>query len=103
MALPPIDYPPFADGSLDAGLWALSQIAEEGERFSLYAIGEVCGCSHEWIRLLEERALKKVRLRLRHELGMLDERDLTRENTLTDSRTGLIDGGGQTPVRKNHE
>lgn len=85
MSEPPkddLEFPPFEDGSFDAGLWALSQIAEEGESFSLFAIGEVCGCSQEWIRQLEERALAKLRMGLRRRIGMLDAKDLTRENTL---------------------
>ena len=35
------------DGSFDAGLWALEQIAIRGEVFSLEEIAIVCGCSHE--------------------------------------------------------
>jgi hypothetical protein len=49
----------------------------------LNAIGEVCGCSYEWIRQIEERALKKLRLELRHSIGVLSEREFTRDRILT--------------------
>src|SRR5688572_5173547 len=52
---------PFEDGSVEAGLWALSQVAEPGERFSLHAIAHACGYSHEQVRKIEIKALAKVR------------------------------------------
>lgn len=82
---PPEDSAPdYEDGSFDAGLWALSEVAYPGEKFSLYAIAEVCGCSYEWIRQLEEKALKKVRLKLRHSIGIIDQKQFSREKVLSE-------------------
>jgi hypothetical protein len=76
------DFPDYEDGSFDAGLLALAMVAEPNEQFSLEAIAEVCGCSYEWIRLLERQALRKLRRALRHNTGSLsfeEEQDLKDE------------------------
>lgn len=44
-----------------------------GEAFSLHAIAEVCGCSHNWIHKVERRALGKLLRGLRHSTGSLSE------------------------------
>jgi hypothetical protein len=75
-------FPDYADGSADAGLWALFHVAEEDEQFSLQAIGDACGRSQEWVRKVEARALKKLQRLLRRELQIIDESDLTRDNSL---------------------
>ena len=78
----PPEFPPYRDGSVDAGLWALAQVSRNGVRYSLYEIAFVCGCSAEWVRQIEERAIKKMRDRLRRKIEIWDPSQLTRENTL---------------------
>lgn len=82
--LPGPQVPNCEDGSFEAGLWALAQVAEEGESFSLHAIGAVCGVSHEAIRKIEIKAMRTLRRRLRQAIGILDERELNREKHIGD-------------------
>lgn len=56
--------------SIEAGLDALRARALPGETFSHRAIAEACGCSWQNIYLIERRALRKVRERLRRELKL---------------------------------
>jgi DNA-directed RNA polymerase specialized sigma24 family protein len=57
---------------LDLHLAALSAIrAKHGYKHAMTTkeIADVCGCSHQNITLIEERALKKIKLRLQ-DLGI---------------------------------
>jgi hypothetical protein len=55
------EFPPYKDGSFNAGLWCLAQVAEPEEIFSREAIAEVCGCTQQNIARIENRVLKKMR------------------------------------------
>lgn len=48
------------DGGIDAGLFLLSLATPYGVTRTLEEIAEVCGCSRENIRHIEERALAKL-------------------------------------------
>lgn len=103
------DWPPFEDGSLDAGLWCLAQVSLDGARFDLEEIAEVCDCSVEWVRKLEEEALRRLKLKLRHATRSLSDGELKELTTdilqsldarSQDARTGLrTDVEGKTPIR----
>lgn len=58
------------DGGLDAGLECLAAAAKPGQRFSHRQIAFVCGCSRSWIFLIEKRAMKKIRERLRKRMNL---------------------------------
>jgi hypothetical protein len=58
------------DGSVDAGLMLLSRVPKpDGGVWSQREIGMVCGVSHEYIRQLEKRAIRKLRDALSERLG----------------------------------
>lgn len=80
------DYPKYRDGSIDAGIYALHACRKEivkvdGKRIErtaplqLEAIAYVCGCSEEWMRQLEARALGRLLRGLRHEMSALTEEE----------------------------
>lgn len=56
------------DGSIEAGLHCLSMVSKPGQTFTQGEIAQACGCSRTLIYLTEQRALKKIRERLRREL-----------------------------------
>lgn len=51
---------------LDFELAALHAVAEPGEAMTLDEIAEWCGVSHEGIRRIEQKALRKIRKELIH-------------------------------------
>ena len=50
---------------IDLGLALLSFYAEPGEQYGYDEIAEWCDCTPEFIRQIEQRALKKLRVALR--------------------------------------
>ena len=52
------------------GLEVLLAVRGKGERFSLGQIARACGCSHQNVDWIEKRALKKLREKVRSELGI---------------------------------
>jgi DNA-directed RNA polymerase specialized sigma24 family protein len=55
---------------MDLGLAVLSVLAVEGTPLSLHDIAAWAGCSQGNIYRVERRALRKLRKKLRRELGM---------------------------------
>ena len=55
---------------IDLGLDVLNTVRLPGEQLSRSDIAHVCGCTRQNIEQIEMRALKKIRLRLRQELGL---------------------------------
>jgi hypothetical protein len=53
------------DGTMEAGLYVLAQVARPNQVFTHREIAKACGCSWQNIWLIEKRALRKVRERLR--------------------------------------
>jgi DNA-directed RNA polymerase sigma subunit (sigma70/sigma32) len=49
------------DGSVDAGLVLLEATAPYGRAYTRAEIAFVCGCSPQNIRMIEVRAMKKLR------------------------------------------
>ncbi len=49
------------DGTIDAGLLVLRQIAQPGQTFSHTEISIACGCHRGYISLMEKAALRKLR------------------------------------------
>lgn len=49
---------------IDLGLAVLGAIVPPGVELTLEEIGVVCGCSKESVRLIQNRALKRIRKRL---------------------------------------
>lgn len=49
---------------IDAGLDHLLANRQKGEDFTRLEIAEACGCTYEYIRITEERAIEKLRKRL---------------------------------------
>lgn len=97
-AKPDDDNPPYADGSMDAGLWCMAQLAPPYTRSE---IAYVCDCSREWVRILEERALRKVLRRLK--IAMEGE-EITLENLLAIMPQTMDDfGGHKTPVQGSED
>lgn len=58
------------DGSVEAGLICLCAWARPGQTVSHRDIAKVCGVSRGLIFLIEKKALRKVREKLRRELKM---------------------------------
>jgi len=52
------------DGSIDAGLYLLSMMAEPGQQFTHTDISIACGCHRGYISLIEKAALRKLRRKL---------------------------------------
>lgn len=69
---------PLLRQNIDLGLAVLSVVNTGHQRMTLEDIADVCECSIERVRQIEERALKKLRARLR--LSNMDEdaRDMIR-------------------------
>lgn len=103
------DWPPYVDGSLDAGLWCLHAISGRGDSYTLEELAHVCGCSYEWIRKLETQALRRMKLALRHQTGTLNDQELLQltrdicqscDANAEDARTFFrTDPDGKTPKR----
>lgn len=49
------------NADIDLGLAILSAVTQPGERRSLREIAAYCGCSRNYVWLLEQRALRKLR------------------------------------------
>lgn len=64
------------DGSIDAGLYVLSQINEFGNPLSHTDISIVCGCHRGYISLVEKAALRKLRRKLMLEVNRELARDM---------------------------
>lgn len=52
------------DGSVDAGLYMLEKLAPQNRVYTQQELAEVCGCSHNHIGHIEQRAIKKLKLEL---------------------------------------
>jgi hypothetical protein len=89
------DFPPFEDGSIEAGLWCLMMISQPNEEWTLEAIAEACGVSFQAIHQIEQNALRKLRKELsrRKLTGAQDSEfellrdELTEERAAMDERT----------------
>jgi hypothetical protein len=55
---------------LDTDIAILHALMKPGQRLSCDAIADIVGCSHTLVFLTEKKALKKVRERLRKNLGL---------------------------------
>ncbi len=55
------DDPPFKDGTVDAGLWALEQITKHrGQTWTYEEIGIACGVSTQRVNFIAQKALEKL-------------------------------------------
>ena len=55
---------------IDCAIAVVATLRKPGERFTYKQIGSAVGCSWQNIRLIERKALRKVRHRFRRELGL---------------------------------
>jgi DNA-directed RNA polymerase sigma subunit (sigma70/sigma32) len=58
---------------IDLGLAVLSVLREPGKLYSLAEIAAWCDCTHEAIRVIEEKAMKKLRRALKKQAPDLIE------------------------------
>jgi transcriptional regulator with XRE-family HTH domain len=61
---------------LDLGLEVLAALRSEGESFTEADIAEVCGCSQAYISQIAQKAIRKLRHRLRFTPGVHSFDDL---------------------------
>jgi transcriptional regulator len=54
----------------DMRLAVLNSIRKRGECLNQRDIARVCGCSRSLVHQIEQRALRKIRTRIRMEMGM---------------------------------
>ena len=54
-----------ADANIDLGLAISAATLQPGEQRSTYELAAYCGCTHQNITRIEQRALRKLRIRLR--------------------------------------
>jgi hypothetical protein len=64
----PAPKKPLIDGSIDAGLYLLTQVTPKGHCWTQAEIAFVCGCHPGRIGQIERAAIQKLRKRVR-ELG----------------------------------
>lgn len=61
---------PKPNKKLDEGINVLHAMMKPGQRLSSRSIAEIIGCSNTLVYLIEKKALKKVREKLRKEMGV---------------------------------
>lgn len=56
--------------NIDLALDVTRSLMRPGDRLSTRSIAEICGCSNTLIFLIEKKALRKVREKLRRKMGI---------------------------------